>query len=291
MIYEAGIVGVGSRGQDIAQLFAEKGVDIYILDKNKEFTDNALNQITININNDVCKWRLGFSEKRAILSRIKPVYTIEAFKELPLIVEAVSEIKEIKKSVYLELSKVVNKEAIVITTTPSFTVKELSEFLKFKDRFLGVNFFHPAPCTPAVEVIKNNNVSSDVLKKVGVFLKDVLEKEVIEIEDIPGHITVRIKMLLINEAVKVIEEGVASPEVVDNTVRNALGMMKGPISMADNIGIDYVFYTLKNLLEIYKNNSYQPAKLLEIMVKENKLGRKTGIGFFTYDKFGNKENK
>lgn len=276
-----GIIGAGTMGGGIAQMFAENGFQTLLWDINDSFATNGMEKINKRLNKSVEKGKLSQDESENIMGRIKKVSDLLDFKAADLIIEAVIEDYEAKAEIYKKLEKIVGPETVIGTNTSSLSVTELSKNLVSPERFLGIHFFNPPTKLELVEVITTPKLCSEVNKKICNILAEC-GKSAVSLKDSPGFIVNRLLLPFINEAAKLLDSGVASAEDIDIAMRLGTLHPAGPLQVADLIGLDICKDILEKLAESLNRSDYKPAKSIIDLVEAGKLGRKTGEGFYAY---------
>jgi len=275
------IIGAGTMGSGIAQVFAAKGFQTILCDIEDKFVEIGYSIIENNLTRLVKKDLISEDEKARILLNIKKTTDKNDAKDCYLIIEAVVENIEIKKALFKELEQIASKDAILATNTSSLSITEIASSLKDPSRLLGTHFFNPAPLMKLVEIIKGINSSSEAVDKVINIVKE-LDKEYVVVNESCGFIVNRVLIPMINEAVGVLAEGIASAEDIDKAMKYGANHPIGPLSLGDLIGNDIVLAIMNNLYEELGDSKYRPHPLLKKMVRAGHLGRKTGRGFFKY---------
>ena len=275
------IIGAGTMGSGIAQVFATKGFQTILCDIEDKFVEKGYSIIENNLTRLVKKDLISEDKKNEILSNIKKTVDKNDAKDCHLIIEAVVENIEIKKALFKELEQIANKDAILATNTSSLSITEIASSLKDPSRLLGMHFFNPAPLMKLVEIIKGINSSSEVVDKVINIIKE-LDKEYVVVNESCGFIVNRILIPMINEAIGVLSEGIATAEDIDKAMKYGANHPIGPLALGDLIGNDIVLAIMNNLYEELGDSKYRPHPLLKKMVRAGHLGRKTGNGFFKY---------
>jgi len=276
-----GILGAGTMGAGIAQTFAQSGYEVVIRDLEQSYLEKGLNTIDKSLSRLVKKERMTEDEKNTVLSRITISTDIESLKDVDLVVEAAVENMAIKKKIFAELDEVVKKEAILATNTSSLSITEIASSTKRPDQVIGMHFFNPVPMMKLVEVI-NGIATSDETKKTILELTEKVGKTAVVVEEAPGFVVNRILIPMINEAVGILAEGVASAEDIDNAMKLGANHPIGPLALADLIGNDVNLAIMETLYSETGDSKYRPHPLLKKMVRGNLLGRKTKQGFFAY---------
>jgi len=280
-IKKVAVVGGGTMGNGIAHVFASKGFDVFLTEMNEEFFNRALGTISANIDRQIKKGTISESEKAIILGRINKIIGIDNIpKDMDLIIEAIYENKEAKLNIFKQLEKQVNPDCIFASNTSSISITELSSVCR-SDKFIGMHFMNPVPVMKLVEIIRGYSTSDETYNSI----KDLtfkLDKEPVEVFDYPGFISNRILMPMINEAIFALMEGVASKEAIDSVMKLGMAHPMGPLTLADFIGLDVCLAIMEVLYNGFNDPKYRPCPLLKKMVAANKLGRKTGEGFYKY---------
>ena len=275
------IIGAGTMGSGIAQVFASKGFPTVLCDKDEKLVEMGYEAIEKSLNRLVKKETISQDKKGEILLNIKKTTDKTDAAGCHLIIEAVVENIEIKKVLFGELEQITVKDAIFATNTSSLSVTEIAAALKDPGRLLGMHFFNPAPLMKLVEIIKGINSRDDSVEKVIGIVKE-LDKEYVVVNESCGFIVNRILIPMINEAIGVLAEGIASAEDIDKAMKFGANHPMGPLSLGDMIGNDIVLAIMNNLYKEFGDSKYRPHPLLKKIVRAGHLGRKTGIGFFKY---------
>ena len=275
------IIGAGTMGSGIAQVFATKGFQTILCDIEDKFVEMGYSIIENSLTRLVKKELISEDKKDKILLNIKKTTDKNNAKDCYLIIEAVVENIEIKKALFKELEQIASKDAILATNTSSLSITEIASSLKDPSRLLGMHFFNPAPLMKLVEIIKGINSSSEVVDKVINIIKE-LDKEYVVVNESCGFIVNRILIPMINEAIGILSEGIATAEDIDKAMKYGANHPIGPLSLGDLIGNDIVLAVMNNLYEELGDSKYRPHPLLKKMVRAGHLGRETGNGFFKY---------
>ena len=271
-----GIVGAGTMGSGIAQICAQTGYHVLMIDRHEETARKAL----IKIDKALSKTTKD-ELKQEILSRIKATTNLYEMEHADLVIEVLTEDMELKKEVFRELDSECSKETIFATNTSSLSVTELSEVLKDPGRLVGLHFFNPVPRMKLVEIIKSKNTSDEAVE----YAKEVafeLDKTPVITGDAPGFIVNRLLLVFLNEAMDKYSDGTSTAEDIDKAVTLGLNHPMGPLALTDLIGLDVCKAILDVLYEGYKDPKYKPCKTLCEMVEKGTLGRKSGEGFYKY---------
>ena len=281
-IESIGVIGGGTMGNGIAHVFALKGFQVVLVERSEELASKAIKSINSNLERQLKKGLIDEKTKEAALSNLTSLVGLENIpKDTDLVIEAIYEDKQAKMLLFNRLQSIINADSIFASNTSSISITELASASR-PDRFIGMHFMNPVPLMKLVEIIKGYSTSSETVDQI----KDVthrLEKIPVEVNDYPGFIANRILMPMINEAVFALMEGVASAENIDAIMKLGMNHPMGPLTLADFIGLDVCLAIMEVLYTGYKDSKYRPCPLLKKMVAANKLGTKTGEGFFKYN--------
>ena len=278
-----GIIGAGRMGSGIAQVMAVSGFEVILTDVKDEFIERGIDNIKKGLAKALEKGKITPEEKEKINSRIRTTSRLEDMAEADFIVEAVSEIEELKIDIFKRLDEICRKEVILSTNTSSLPISKIASVTKRQDKVIGMHFMNPAPVMELVEVVRGINTSDEtfaIVKK----LAEKIGKISVESKDSPGFIVNRVLMPMINEAVFALMEGVATAEDIDKAMTLGANLPKGPLALADLIGLDTVLSIMESIYKETKNPKHMPCPLLKRYVDEGHLGRKTGQGFYKYPK-------
>jgi 3-hydroxybutyryl-CoA dehydrogenase len=278
------VLGGGTMGNGIAHAFARSGYTVILRDVEKRFLDRALDTIGKNLDREIKKGKFAEAEKPKILARIASVTDMSAIARADFAVEAVPERLELKCQALAEAGRVLRPEAILASNTSSISITKLGAATNRPDRFVGMHFMNPVPVMPLVEVIRSkqtSNAAFDLTMK----LCEKLGKTPVAVNDSPGFVSNRVLMPLINEAAFCVMEGVATAESVDTVMKLGMNHPMGPLELADFIGLDVCLDIMNVLQKGFSGNpKYRPCPLLEQMVADGRLGKKSGWGFYSYEK-------
>lgn len=272
------ILGAGTMGAGIAQVFAASGFEVILRDIKDEFVDRGLAQVSKGLGKLVEKGKMIEETKEEILSRLSGTTDLSFAEDCDLVVEAAVENMEIKKQVFAELDRICKSETILATNTSSLSITEIASATKRPDKVIGLHFFNPAPVMKLVEIIRGMATSQESFEAV----KEVslsIGKDPVEVAEAPGFVVNRILIPMINEAICVLAEGTATAEDIDKSMKLGAGHPMGPLALSDLIGNDVVLAIMETLYKETGDSKYRPSVLLKKYVRAGWLGNKTGKGF------------
>lgn len=277
------IIGAGTMGNGIAQVFAMSGFNVFLCDVSSEALDKALITIKKNLGRMVNKQIIKPDDSEAAENNIKTGTNLTfAVENADFIVEAATENIGLKLDIFRNIDKYAPKKCIIATNTSSISITQIAAVTKRPDKVIGMHFMNPVPVMNLVEVIRGYTTSDEVCHTV-MELSRTLSKTPVEVNDSPGFIANRILMPMINEAIYALYEGVGGVEEIDTVMKLGMAHPMGPLTLADFIGLDVCMYIMNIMYEGFGNQKYAPCPLLVNMVRANKLGRKTGEGFYVYN--------
>ena len=284
-IRKVAVLGAGLMGHGIAQVAAHVAkYEVSLRDVKQEFLDNGIRMIRDSLQKFLDKGKMSEEEVGEILSRIHPTVDLrEAVIDADLIIEAVPESFNIKKTVLIEVDEVAKKDAIITSNTSSVSITLLASFIRRPERFCGMHFFNPPQLMSLVEVVRGAE-SSDETVNVVVEVAKKMGKKPIVIKDSPGFVVNRVLVPVLNEAVYLVWEGVAGPDEIDDAVKLGLNWPMGPLRLLDYVGLDTTLAMMKVFQKELGDVKFQPCPLLKQMVKAGLLGRKSGKGFYDWEK-------
>lgn len=281
------IIGAGVMGQGLAEAIASAGHDVTLLDKTTKLVQKGLKGVEEAIDHEIDRWGLTKSDKKAILARIHPSSDLSLVEDAEIIIEAIPEDLEMKKSLFEKLDTICQPDALLVTNTGTLSVTEIASATERPEKVIGMHFLNPVTKIPLVEFVKGLKTDEQSFNKA-ISFAELLDKKWITVNEYPGYVTTRIIVPMMNEAMHVLMEGVASASDIDHAMKIGFGFNVGPLTMADMMGLDVVMSWMENLLKELAEHKYNPCPLLRKLVRSGHLGVKTGRGFFEYDEEGNK---
>jgi 3-hydroxybutyryl-CoA dehydrogenase len=278
---KVGVIGAGTMGSGIAQAFAQtEGYEVYLCDINDEFAANGKKKIAKGFEKRIAKGKMDQAKADAILAKIT-TGTKDICTEADLIVEAALEVMSVKQQTFKELQDIVPADCIFASNTSSLSITEIGAGL---DRpVIGMHFFNPAPVMKLIEVIQGENTPDEIKDKIVEISKEI-GKTPVEVKEAAGFVVNRILVPMINEAVGIYADGVASVEGIDTAMKLGANHPMGPLALGDLIGLDICLAIMEVLYNEFGDPKYRPHPLLRKMVRAGKLGMKSGIGFYDYRK-------
>ena len=275
------VVGAGTMGNGIAHVFAQHGWDVVLIDVSEAALGGGLATIRKNVERLEKKGTISHQLAADTLGRVKTSKSLDAAKDAEIVVEAATENPGVKFKVFGDLGRLTAPSAILASNTSSISITEIAKHTDRPDRVIGMHFMNPVPVMPLVEVVRGRLTDDETVRRV-VEVVEELKKTPVIVNDSPGFVSNRVLMPMINEAIFCVDEGVATPEAVDQVMKLGMNHPLGPLALADLIGLDVCLAILKVLQDGLDTHKYRPAPLLEKMVAQGQLGRKSGQGFYAY---------
>jgi 3-hydroxybutyryl-CoA dehydrogenase len=279
------IIGAGVMGQGIAQTIGSAGIDVMLIEKERETMEKAQSALSESLDREIKRWSLTQAEKKSILNRITWKLDFKNIDTADLIVEAVDEDFELKQGIFKELDQLVKKETIFVSNTSTLSLTRLAESTERADKVIGMHFLHPVPKIPLVELVKCLHTSNETVEVIKAFAARI-GKTPVEVYEYPGFVTTRAIVPLLNEAMYILLEGVATAKDIDTAMKLGYNFAYGPLEMADMMGLDEVLAWMETLWKTLGEPRYRACPILRKLVRERKLGKKTGQGFYRYDSNG-----
>ncbi|MFZ5969104.1 MAG: 3-hydroxybutyryl-CoA dehydrogenase [Bacillota bacterium] len=278
-----GILGAGTMGSGIAQVFAQSGYTVVLRDIDESYVQRGFSIIEKNLERIVLKEKLASEEKNDILSRIHQTTELGELRDVDLVIEAAVENMSIKKKIFAELDEICSPHTILATNTSSLSITEIASATGRPDKVVGMHFFNPVPVMELIEIIRGIATSDETHGKITEMARS-LNKMPVQVNEAPGFVVNRILVPMINEAISILADGIASAEDIDRAMKLGANHPIGPLALSDLIGNDITLAIMEVLYQEFADSKYRPHPLLRKMVRGNLLGRKTKKGFYDYHK-------
>jgi len=276
-----GVIGAGTMGTGIAHVSALSGFDVTLVDIEQNLLEHSLTSIKKSLKRQVDKGKISQEEMNTALGRIQTITEMKSLSSEDIVIEAATENKEVKISIFSELDTFCPEKTILASNTSSISISLIASATNRPEKVIGMHFMNPVPIMKLVEIIRGKLTSDETTEKVK-NLVEVLNKIPVECNDSSGFVSNRILMPMINEAVFCLADGVATAEAIDKIMTVGMAHPMGPLTLADLIGLDICLAIMEVLHRDMGDNKYRPCPLLEEMVSAGNLGRKTGQGFYSY---------
>ena len=275
------VIGTGTMGAGVVQAFAQANVPVVMKSRTQASLDKAVGKISKSLAKLVEKGKIEQAYMDSVMANISTTTDYADFADADLVIEAASEDMNLKKEVFAELAKICKPETIFATNTSSLSITEIAACTDRPAQFIGMHFFNPAPVMKLVEVIKGQMTSEETSNKI-FELATAIGKTPVMVEEAPGFVVNRILIPMINEAVGIYAEGIASVEDIDSAMKLGANHPMGPLALGDLIGLDVCLAIMEVLYNEFADSKYRPHPLLKKMVRAGQLGRKSGKGFYQY---------
>ncbi|MBH3433777.1 MULTISPECIES: 3-hydroxybutyryl-CoA dehydrogenase [Pseudomonas] len=280
-IRKIGVIGAGTMGNGIAQVCAAAGLQVAMIDVSDAAVERGLKTIDGNLERLIKKDRLVAADKPGILARIHGGTDYAALKDADLVIEAATENLELKLRILRQVDELVGPECVIASNTSSISITQLAVVVRNPQRFIGLHFFNPVPVMGLLEVIRGLQTADETHARAMAFA-GLVGKTAVSVKNAPGFAVNRILVPMINEAIFVLQEGLASAADIDAGMQLGCNHPIGPLALADLIGLDTLLAIMQVLYDGFDDSKYRPAPLLKEMVAAGRLGRKSGQGFFSY---------
>jgi 3-hydroxybutyryl-CoA dehydrogenase len=285
-VFKLGIVGCGAMGQEIAIMASLRGIEVVFIDITDERIDSAMNSIGQQLDERISRWGMTGGEKKAVLSRIHGFVGYEVLRECRVVIEAVISKKnissvELRREIFQKIEAVVDQDCVIASNASTKIIDDLSVVLKNPERAIGLHFLSPVMDIEVFEVNRSWTTSDESCATVEQFAK-MIGKRIIRINGIPGNISTRMIIPMINEACQLLMEGVSTVKEIDECMQFGFGLQLGPFALADKIGLDKLVKWMDGLFEEYSEMKYKASPLLKRLVRAGYVGARTGEGFYLY---------
>lgn len=279
------VIGLGVMGQGIAQTIASHGIEVVAIEKNAKRLEATFGSLQETMDREIQRWTMTKGEKNSILSRVHGATDFKNAAPCNFVIEAVDENFDLKRKILIELDGLCPPETFFISNTSTLNLSKLAASTKRADKVIGMHFLNPVPKVPLVELVRGLKTSDETFLAVK-NLAERLGKTAVEVFEYPGFVTTRIIVPLLNEAMHALMEGVATADGIDTAMKLGYNFQYGPLELADMMGLDEVLAWMESLFHELGEAKYRPCPLLRRMVREGRLGKKSGEGFFKYNDQG-----
>jgi 3-hydroxybutyryl-CoA dehydrogenase len=289
-IERVGVAGFGAMGSGIAQVCAQAGFHVTVREVDQAAIDRGWKSVDGSLARIVKGGRMSEDDAKAARGRIRPTTSLADLKESDLVIEAVLELPDVKRKVFEELDRVCPPATIFASNTSSLPIVDMAAVTKRPDRFAGLHFFNPAPVMQLVEIVRAITTSDATIETLRAFVQK-LGKTPVVCKDVPGFIVNRLMVPYLLGAIRVLEQGVATPQEIDTAVKLGLRHPMGPFELLDYTGLDINLHVANVFFDEFKDPTMAPPPLLRRMVAAGRLGKKTGRGFYEYDEEGRRKDQ
>jgi len=281
MTQSAGVCGAGLMGSGIAHVLAAAGCEVLLYDVDAEATVQGLQTIEADLDTGVARGKVDDADRSAILSRISQVDDLALFADAEVVIEAVAETLSVKQQVFERLDEICPPPALLLSNTSTLSPTEIAEVMEHPARFAGLHFFNPAQRMKLVEILPGRSTAPETVTRVKE-LSTELGKTPVVANEAPGGIVSRLQLLVRNEAIRLLAEGVATAEDIDTAMKLGSGWPMGPMELSDLVGLDTHVNNSDSMADLLGNDAYRPDEYVRQLVAEGHLGRKSGRGFYEY---------
>ncbi|MGD2295814.1 MAG: 3-hydroxyacyl-CoA dehydrogenase NAD-binding domain-containing protein [Candidatus Aminicenantes bacterium] len=276
------VLGAGIMGAGIGQLCAQKGYDVDIVDTADEIIQKAMAKVQKGLERRIEKGKITQEDMDSVLSRMHWSADIEKARDSDFVIEAVFENVDLKKEIFTKLGEMCSSEAVLASNTTALSISEIASAASRPERVIGMHFFNPAVIMKLVEIIRGDETSDETVERTKAFAEKLGKVPIATFKEAPAGIVSRVLAGLLNEAATVYADGIASPEDIDEAMKLGAGLPMGPLALIDMIGLDIHLSKMETLYNKLKDERYKPPAVIQKMVAEGKLGKKSGEGFYKY---------